>query len=399
VKTRRVTWLAWSVWAMTLTAIGWSAADRIVTRSGSLGEPWYVALLGDLALVMLAAVGLVIALRRPQNAIGWVILAVVLGSAVQEAATVYAGAALRKPGTLPGALLVALLITPAFAVGITALPFMFLLFPDGRLPSPRWRALGWAAVICGGLILVLLGASPQPLVENIPASKNPIGVPALRSVNAEPLFSVYLLVLLLSGISLFVRFHRARGEERQQLKWIGYGATLLVLSFVVEEVGTPTINALVDLVAVATFCGTVLIAIFKYRLYDIDRLINRTLVYGLLTALLGGVYAGTVLVLGPLFGGVAGNPPSWAVASATLAVAALFQPVRHRVQQEVDRRFNRRRYDMAKTVEAFSARLRDEVDLDTLSAELLAVVDQTVQPTRASLWLRPPAQDTARSAS
>jgi hypothetical protein len=173
VKTRRVTWLAWSVWAMTLTAIGWSAADRIVTRSGSLGEPWYVALLGDLALVMLAAVGLVIALRRPQNAIGWVILAVVLGSAVQEAATEYAGAALRNPGTLPGGLLVALLITPAFAVGITALPFMFLLFPDGRLPSPRWRALGWAAVICGGLILVLLGASPQPLVENIPASKNP----------------------------------------------------------------------------------------------------------------------------------------------------------------------------------------------------------------------------------
>jgi hypothetical protein len=146
-------------------------------------------------------------------------------------------------------------------------------------------------------------------------------------------------------------------------------------------------------------CGTVLIAIFKYRLYDIDRLINRTLVYGLLTALLGGVYAGTVLVLGPLFGGVAGNPPSWAVAGATLAVAALFQPARRRVQQEVDRRFNRRRYDMAKAVEAFSTRLRDEVDLDTLSTELLAVVDQTVQPTRVSLWLRPPAQDTARSAS
>ena len=146
-------------------------------------------------------------------------------------------------------------------------------------------------------------------------------------------------------------------------------------------------------------CGTVLIAIFKYRLYDIDRLINRTLVYGLLTALLGGVYAGTVLVLGSLFGGVAGNPPSWAVAGATLAVAALFQPARRRVQQEVDRRFNRRRYDMAKTVEAFSTRLRDEVDLDTLSTELLAVVDQTVQPTRVSLWLRPPAQDTARSAS
>jgi hypothetical protein len=392
VKTRRVTWLAWSVWAMASTAIAWSAADHIVTRSGSLGEPWYVALLSDLSELMLAAVGLVIALRRPKNTIGWVILTVILGFAVQQAATEYAGAAFRNPGTLPGGLLVALLITPAFAAGLTALPFMFLLFPDGRLPSPRWRALGWAAVISGGLILVVLEASPQPLVENIPASENPIGVPALGSVNAEPLFSVHLLILLLSGISLFVRFHRSRGEQRQQLKWIGYGATLLTLSFAVEEIGTPTINALVDLVAVATFCGTVLVAIFKYRLYEIDRLINRTLVYGLLTGLLAGVYAGAVLVLGQVFGGVGSDPPSWALAGATLAVAALFQPARQRIQAVVDRRFNRRKYNAEKTIEAFSARLRDEVDLDTLSTELLAVVDQTMQPTAASLWLRPSAQ-------
>jgi hypothetical protein len=130
------------------------------------------------------------------------------------------------------------------------------------------------------------------------------------------------------------------------------------------------------------------IAILRYRLYDIDRLINRTLVYGLLTALLAGVYAGLVLVLGQLFGGVGKDPPSWVVAGATLAVAALFQPTRRRIQAVVDRRFNRRKYDAAKTVEAFSVRLRDEVDLDALAAELLAVVDQTMQPTTASLWLR-----------
>jgi hypothetical protein len=130
------------------------------------------------------------------------------------------------------------------------------------------------------------------------------------------------------------------------------------------------------------------IAVVRYRLYEIDRLINCTLVYGLLTALLAGVYAGVVLVLGQLFGGVGRDPPSWAVAGATLAVAALFQPARRRIQAVVDRRFNRRKYDAAKTVEAFSARLRDEVDLDTLSAEVLAVVDQTMQPTTASLWLR-----------
>jgi hypothetical protein len=139
------------------------------------------------------------------------------------------------------------------------------------------------------------------------------------------------------------------------------------------------------------------IAILRYRLYDIDRLINRTLVYGLLTAVLGLGYAGAVLVLGQLFGGVTEDPPSWAVASATLAVAALFQPARRHVQRVVDRRFNRRKYDAAKTVEGFSTRLRDQVDLDTLTAELLGVVNQTMQPTRSSLWLRP--SDQARQAA
>jgi hypothetical protein len=133
-------------------------------------------------------------------------------------------------------------------------------------------------------------------------------------------------------------------------------------------------------------------AVLRYRLYAIDRLINRTLVYGLLTAVLGLAYAGAVLVLGELFGGVAGNPPSWAVAGATLAAAALFQPARRRIQQVVDRHFNRRKYDAAKTVEAFSARLRDEIDLDALSTELLAVADQTMQPTMVTVWLRPSVQ-------
>jgi uncharacterized membrane protein YbhN (UPF0104 family) len=139
------------------------------------------------------------------------------------------------------------------------------------------------------------------------------------------------------------------------------------------------------------------VAILRYRLYDIDRLINRTLVYGLLTALLAGVYGGVVLILGQLFGGLGDDPPSWVVAGATLAVAALFQPARRRIQQGVDRRFNRRRYNTAQTIEAFSARLRDEIDLDTLSTELLAVADQTMQPTTASLWLRPSVQEPGRT--
>ena len=201
------------------------------------------------------------------------------------------------------------------------------------------------------------------------------------------------MAALAAVVSLAVRFHRARGAERQQLKWLAYAGVLVVLCFflpavVADAVGSELVG---DLVFAALFVPVpvaVGMAILNHHLYDIDRLINRTLVYGLLTGLLGGVYAG--VFLGDLSGGISGKPPSWVVAGATLAVAAVFQPARRRIQQAVDRRFNRRKYDAAKTIEAFSARLREQVDLDTLSAELLAVVDQTIQPTKASLWLRAP---------
>jgi hypothetical protein len=195
--------------------------------------------------------------------------------------------------------------------------------------------------------------------------------------------------------SLVLRFRRARGEERQQLKWFAYAASLMVVALLVGPLLVPAGGDLIAALTIALLPVAAGIAILRYRLYDIDRLINRTLVYGLLTAILGLGYAATVLVLGQVFGGIGGEPPGWAVAGVTLAVAALFQPARRRIQQVVDRRFNRRRYDAAKTVEAFSTRLREQVDLDTLSAELLAVVDQTVQPTIVSLWLRPLARPLA----
>jgi hypothetical protein len=192
-------------------------------------------------------------------------------------------------------------------------------------------------------------------------------------------------------LSLVLRFRRSQGVERQQLKWFTYASALvflvLALGQLIGEVAVIDVLLGIGFALVPVAAG---IAILRYRLYDIDRLINRTLVYGLLTAVLGGGYAGAVLVLGQLFGGVTGDPPSWAVAGVTLAVAALFQPARRRIQALVDRRFNRRKYNTAKTIQAFSTRLRDQVDLDTLSTELLAVVDQTMEPTRASLWLRPP---------
>ena len=171
---------------------------------------------------------------------------------------------------------------------------------------------------------------------------------------------------------------------------------LVRLAGLVPDTGLAWLEVVTNL-TFGFFLVAIAVAVLRYRLYDIDRLINRTLVYGLLTALLAGTYAGAVLILGQLFGGIAAKPPSWAVAAATLAVAALFQPARRRIQQAVDRRFHRRRYDAARTVEAFSVRLRDQVDLDALSTELLGVVDQTMQPSTVSLWLRPGTQPQGRT--
>jgi hypothetical protein len=172
----------------------------------------------------------------------------------------------------------------------------------------------------------------------------------------------------------------------------------MVIALPVGALLVPARGDLIAALTIALLPVAAGIAILRYRLYEIDRLINRTLVYGLLTALLAGVYAGAVLVLGQLFGGLGDDPPSWVVAGATLAVAALFQPARQRIQAVVDRRFNRRKYNTAQTIEAFSSRLRDEIDLDTLSAEVLAVVEQTMQPTQFSLWLRPTSSGSRRQA-
>jgi hypothetical protein len=202
-------------------------------------------------------------------------------------------------------------------------------------------------------------------------------------------------LMVLCGLAcltaLALRFRCSRGIERQQLKWFLFASAITITIFIVIQPATSQqwdLALLLALPVVPAIPVAAGIAILRYRLYDIDRIINRSLVYGLLTAMLAGVYAGAVLVLGQVFGGVGRDPPSWVVAGATLAVAALFQPARRRIQAVVDRRFNRRKYNAAKTVEAFSLRLRDEVDLDALSAELLAVADQTMQPTTASLWLR-----------
>jgi hypothetical protein len=247
--------------------------------------------------------------------------------------------------------------------------------------------------------LISTAFQPGP-IEGLEPAQNPLGAEGADAILwlLDAVASVVFLALLAAAAwSLLQRWRRAQGDERSQLKWFAYAAGVLVTVLVLIETvlaASKVAGALIvpGLLSLPIAVG---VAVLRYRLYEIDRLINRTLVYGLATATLGLAYAAMVLAGGQLFGGIGGKPPSWTVAGATLAVAGLFQPARHRIQQAVDRRFNRRRYDATRTVEAFSARLRDQVDLDTLVTELLAVVDQTVQPAKASLWLRPAASSTS----
>jgi hypothetical protein len=392
---RRWTWVGWSMLAVFVACVATSlllaAANDSFRHEESLGDT--VALL--LAFSAFMVVGVLVVAHRPGNAVGWIFAVIALlaisGALAEEWA---AYAAVTRPGSLPGAVAAAWWAAwtwfPTLALVLVSTP---LLFPTGRLLSPRWRLVAWPAVAVTAAIGGL--AALQPTIElgrTDRLAANPIGLAAVTSPEhsgvGSVLFSVLGLLVLAAFASMVVRFRRSRGDERQQLKWITFAAALLPLTFLDGLLPDPVGNLFFAAVVACLPVGAG-VAILRYRLYDIDRLINRTLVYGLLTALLAGVYAGLVLLLGKLFGDLGDRPPSWAVAAATLAVAALFQPARRRIQQAVDRRFNRRRYDAARTLEGFSARLRDQVDLHTLSAELLAVVDQTVQPTRISLWLRP----------
>jgi hypothetical protein len=267
-------------------------------------------------------------------------------------------------------------------IGI-ALPLAVQLFPTGRPLGPRWRWLIGLTVVSG------LAFDAQTVLDPAALAVTDRPVPPLVSPAAfhaaDPLWAVATLllagVLAASVAELVVRFHRARGVERLQLTWLVWAVALFAVLNSQRWNGPILLLLTLPLVPAAAA-----VAILRYDLYDIRVIVNRTLVYGLLTALLGLGYAGAVLVLGQLAGH---DRDSLAVAGATLAVAALFQPARRRIQQVVDRRFNRRRYDAARTIAAFSARLQEEVDLDTLTGELLAVVEETMQPTQASLWLRP----------
>jgi hypothetical protein len=381
--------LAWLLYALALVLVGlavglWLVVHRPVPGAVGYGY-WREGMVTTLAY---ATVGALITTRRPEHPVGWLFLGAGLVGAAQLVSGEFAAAFLAASGPSVSVAVAAWASSQFQTVIVGLLVCLLLLFPTGRPPSRRWWLLVWA--VGASVVLEWVGGGLAPArYEEFPGVENPFGIASLATVLkwVASVGGVLLAAGVLGALaSLVVRFARARGLERQQLKWFVYAAGL---GFVVLVLPTPIPDFLEWTLAPVSLSVAAAVAILRYRLYDIDRLINRTLVYGVLTAVLGLGYAAAVLVLGQLFGGVGQRTPSWAVAGATLAVAAVFQPARRRIQTAVDRRFNRRKYNTAQTIQAFSTHLRDQVDLDTLSTELLAVVDQTMEPTRVSLWLRP----------
>jgi hypothetical protein len=397
--------LALSGWVLAI--LGLLATMWVDRRLRQAGSPDLASLsVSSIPLVVAAVsavtVGAVLATRRPRHPVGWLLLGLGLCLALHHLTFSYTRYGLVvRPGSLPAAGHLAGFNNGIVLTWISCASFVLLLTPTGTLPSPRWR--WWARIAVAGTAAWFVGATvhPVPLYPEYPDVGNPLAVPDRVRPLVDAAMAVagpiVLVSLVVAATSLVLRFRRARGVERQQLRWLAWGAALAAAALLVALAGLVWEDSFTLLNVALGVCAGLLplatgAAILRYRLYDLDRIISRAVAYGLLTVLLGLGYAGVVLGLGRLLG----RDSSLVVAGATLAVAAAFQPARRRVQQVVDRRFNRRRYDAGRTIAAFSARLRDEVDLTTLTEELLDVVDRTMQPTLASLWLRPPQAPPAR---
>jgi hypothetical protein len=426
---RAAAWLAWSLTVLSVAMFVASGVLDVLARSvRSSGGLSIISTISEavnfMLLLAFPVVGALVTTRRPRNPIGWILLAdgvLWMILSVTESYSVYGAA---RPGSVPfpvtvGALGNTWLWVPT--VGLLGI-YLLLLFPDGKLPSRRWLPLA----VFSGVVMVSLsiagGLAPGPL-ENQGGVPNPFGLEGLPWLVVATYIILPLLPLciLASAISMVLRYRRSRGEERQQFKWIVFAATLVgvlyliaMLSQLIFVVAVSEIDSSLppppwwlDLffsAAVLSFAGVPVaigFAVLKYRLYDIDIIINRTLVYGSLTATLIVIYFGGVATMQTLFRAFTGQEqqPQLAVVVSTLAIAALFNPLKRRIQSFIDRRFYRRKYDAAKTLAVFGSRLREETDLDSLSEEMLGVVRETMQPAHASLWLRPRGADAKENAS
>jgi hypothetical protein len=402
-RPRTSTWIAWSLGTLWVVLL----APTLLLFTSNLFNPevevYGLWVQGTFVGVIFPAIGLFLVSRRPEHPIGWLFCAAGLVVGLDHFCGEYAiYALLAQPGSLPAGQAAAWVSSWLWVPFTVLMLFFLLLFPDGRLPSGRWRSFAWLVGIAAIVGVAVQALLPVPTCEVCPI-ENPLGIEGLESVAelVDALVEAFLVGVLgsLALASLFLRFRRASGVEHQQIKWLVFlfsvlflGATLAYIVYSATEarwawsVGQSLLA--VGSVGVPIAMG---VAILRYRLYDIDSLINRTLVYGSLTLLLAAVYFGGVTLTEAIFRTLTGQEeqPQLAIVVSTLVIAALLIPLRRRIQSFIDRHFYRRKYDAGKTLEAFSAKLREETDLDTLNNELVGVVRETMQPAHVSLWLSP----------
>ncbi len=389
-------WLAWGLWGafvmlMTATVI----IDATTVSRQEEGE----SLTSDIGIVIafaaFATVGALVASRLPRNAVGWLFLASPLFGTVAGFSAEYAYRAyVTDPGSVPAGSLFGWLYLWTWFPALIAIGLVVLLFPNGRVPGRRWRPLLWAYVTFSVLGVGGAAIYPGSIDDGWPGKpQNPLGVDGLKGALdlASGAGAVAVLVILLATLaSVIVRFRRSRGDERLQLKWMMGASMLLVIHIALTEAVPVIPDAAVNLMFALVITSIPVaagIAMLKYRLYEIDVIISRTLVYGALSVILGAAYVGLVLAGQWVFSSFAGGS-DLAIAASTLVVAALFLPARSRVQRFVDRRFYRHRYDARRTLEVFGRRLREETDLTVLQFDLQGVVAETMQPAHAAIWLR-----------
>ena len=395
---RTAAWLAWSLWALSLALTALSLL-LLVLNSSHPDVPVYPFWAEDVLFsVGYSTVGAVIVPRMPpENPIGWLFCAIGFLWAVIHFSGEYAiYALLAAPGSLPAGEVASWLYCWLWVPDFGLIVFLGLLFPNGRLPSARWRSFARLSALLTLVGAVSAAFSPGPIVLGLPAIRNPLGIEGLPNAY-KPVQALMLVLIGVAAASLLMRRLYARGVERQQIKWFTYatavatsGAILkYVISKPLELVWLGWVGQALVLIGLAGIPISMGIAITRYRLYEIDIIINRTLVYGSLTATLVALYFGGIVLLQGLFVALTGQQSTLAVVASTLLIAALFTPLRRRIQSFIDRRFYRSKYDAARTLEAFSAKLRDETDLEALNNDLVGVVRETMQPAHVSLWLRP----------
>jgi hypothetical protein len=398
VSHRTAAWLAWSLWALSLALTALSLLLLVLNFSHPDVPVYTFWAENVLFSVGYSTVGAVIVPRMPaENPIGWLFCAIGLLWAVIHFIGEYAiYGLLAAPGSLPAGEVASWIYSWLWVPGLGLVGFLGLVFPNGRLPSARWRSFARISAFLTFVGAVLAAFSPGPIILGLSAIRNPLGIEGLPNAY-KPVQALMLVLLAVSVVSLLMRRLYARGVERQQTKWFTYtsavAASGAILDYIISEpfelVWLGLVGQALVLVGLAGIPIAMGIAITRYRLYEIDLLINRTLVYGSLTATLVALYFIGIVVLQRMFVLLTGQQSTLAVVASTLLIAALFTPLRRRIQGFIDRSFYRRKYDARKTLEAFSIQLRDETDLDALSSDLLGVVRETMQPAHVSLWLRP----------